>query len=685
MKTSFTTLDISCIVNEIRPLLVNAWINNIYEINDLLLLRFRKEGTTRELLIEPGKRVHITKYLRKKPRMPSNKIQAMRKHLKDKKILDIYQHELDRIIVLEIGLDMPFYKLVIELFGKGNYLVVDANNRVILARTYKRMRDRDILPGKEFVMPPSPPVNILNLTKKDLKSALEERPHTKLIKIMNNLLAIGPQYAEEVLHLASIPLKKKPVELEQDAVDKLYQAIEKFKSKMFNFEPEIVLDVDEKIDETTLKEKWDEIQEYIVDVVPHHVHAHEPFTCVKISSFNDAIDSYFSRIELETGKDLVSATENKEISRIEKRLKQLEDYLQKLENDVVNFKLKGDLIYKYFSEIEDLFTALKTARDKNIPWDEIITKLNEAKDRGVSSAQILKDLNHHSGTVTLILDDMEIIIPFTKDVATIANEFYSRSKKAKRKIPGAIDAINRTRAQLEELKTSLEKQSLVRKEQIILEKPPLRWYEKYRHFMTSRGKIVVAGFDSQSNEHLVKKYLTPVDKFFHTDVHGAAAVIVKTDGEDLSEKEIEEVACFAASYSSSWNEGQSATDVFYVDGDQVTFTPPHGQYLQKGSFIIVGKRDYYKNAPLQLHYYIEFGDRWAKIKVAPGTREITDKKIITLIPGEKDKNQVSKELKDLFVKMHDDDIDKQKIKAIPIEHFMRLIPGSSRILLEKND
>ncbi len=81
MKTSLSSLDIAALVAEIRPKTVDSWINNIYSIGDnLVILRFRKSSEAPfEIVFDLGKRFHATKYSRKKPTSPNNKILSLRK------------------------------------------------------------------------------------------------------------------------------------------------------------------------------------------------------------------------------------------------------------------------------------------------------------------------------------------------------------------------------------------------------------------------------------------------------------------------------------------------------------------------------------------------------------------------------------------------------------------------------
>ena len=56
------------------------------------------------------------------------------------------------------------------------------------------------------------------------------------------------------------------------------------------------------------------------------------------------------------------------------------------------------------------------------------------------------------------------------------------------------------------------------------------WFEKFRHFTTSDGFLVVAGKDTVSNEVLIKKYTKQEDVVFHAEITGSPFVVVKAEG-----------------------------------------------------------------------------------------------------------------------------------------------------------
>ena len=73
-------------------------------------------------------------------------------------------------------------------------------------------------------------------------------------------------------------------------------------------------------------------------------------------------------------------------------------------------------------------------------------------------------------------------------------------------------------------------------------------------------------------------------------------VIAKTGGKEISELGLKEIAQYAASYSKLWKYGFYEGECYCVVGEQVSKTPPSGEYIKKGSFMVRGKRKYFKAA-----------------------------------------------------------------------------------------
>ncbi len=229
---------------------------------------------------------------------------------------------------------------------------------------------------------------------------------------------------------------------------------------------------------------------------------------------------------------------------------------------------------------------------------------------------------------------VEIVLDARKSLNENAAAYFEKAKKAREKKTGLLAAIGDVEKKIEELKRKVgqEKQELEEKTRVVekvFEKK--EWFERFHYFRTDGGRLCIAGKDAKQNELLVKHHLEEGDLFFHADVQGAAATILK-DGLNASGEEKEQAAQWAACFSKAWKGGFSSVDVYAVPKDQVSKTPKSGEYLQTGSFIIAGKREWFKNTELKVAVGLA-GD--GKLVVVPNSLASTLDKKTEAAPGEK--------------------------------------------------
>ncbi len=670
MKTSLTSLDINCLVEELQHTIVGSWLNNIYSIGDkILILKFRKSSeNTFELIIEPGKRFHITKYVRDKPVSPTNKVSTMRKHIRGLPVDKFYQISLDRIIVFEIAFKDAHYKLIIELFGEGNYILVSPENKIIVAQRYRRMRDRDIHPGREFYLPPQSDKNIITLNEEEIKSEIY-KGEGKIVSLLNEVLGLGPLYSKDIILKAGIK-EKELSKLEDKDRERLLEEIQRIREIILSkkYQPTKYLDEGE-----------------IIEVTPIPLQRYSDLEAVPVESFNDAIDDFFTSNEEEPDFTETKEEVSGKLSKQEKILRDQIAHKEKLEEQEKIEKIKGDILYANFTIVDELLKTIIKARQTNVSWDEILQKLEVAKKKHIPAAEILHKIDPKSKKVWVELYDdntqtKQIIeLDFTLSITDNAKLFYDKSKKARRKIPGAIAAIERSKKLVEKAKT--EDQELVTKEitkKRVLKRPK-KWYEKF-HWFKCDDFIVIGGTDAKSNERILKTYLDDNDLFFHADVHGAPYVIVKNALGKISDECAREVANFALSYSSLWKDNKMIGDVYYVKPDQVSLSAPSGQFLPKGSVMIYGEKNYLKNVEIDHCLGLIIHADYAQVIGGP-TKIIsrTTERIVKIKPGDIPKGTLSKQIKQLFLELTPEE-DKYKTESLTTSEIMQFIPGDGKII-----
>jgi predicted ribosome quality control (RQC) complex YloA/Tae2 family protein len=190
---------------------------------------------------------------------------------------------------------------------------------------------------------------------------------------------------------------------------------------------------------------------------------------------------------------------------------------------------------------------------------------------------------------------MRVVLDLRKSVPDNAKGFYDRGKKARGKLEGMGKAIADSRRKLESAaEAAPEEPGLKRKVE-------RRWYEKFRWFHSSQGYLVIGGRDASTNELLLKKHLEGKDLVFHANVQGAPFFVVKNpEGAEVPAETRAEAAQAAASYSKAWAHGMGSADVYEVDPPQVSKTPPAGEYLPKGAFMVYGQKRWHKGVEVKV-------------------------------------------------------------------------------------
>jgi predicted ribosome quality control (RQC) complex YloA/Tae2 family protein len=82
-KKEFTSFDVAVAVHELKEAIANSRVNNIYQFNakTILLKLHKTDNPPLRLVMEAGRRIHLTAYALKPPHVPPAFCMALRKHL----------------------------------------------------------------------------------------------------------------------------------------------------------------------------------------------------------------------------------------------------------------------------------------------------------------------------------------------------------------------------------------------------------------------------------------------------------------------------------------------------------------------------------------------------------------------------------------------------------------------------
>ena len=581
-----SNVDIYTISNELNNLLSGARVDKSFQpTKDIVVMRFHVPGTGRvDLVMQCGSRIHISQYPLENPTTPPTFPMLLRKRIKGAHVESVKQHNFDRVVEIKVKKD-KYYTVIVELFDKGNIILLDDENNIILPLKRKHWSSRDISSKKEYLFPEERGINPITTTEEKFKQIFKETESDVVRTLAIN--GFGSLYAEEIIERANeieeIDKNTPNNELTNGQISNLYKG---FKNLFDNL-------TEEAIKPQIVKNGNKE------DVVPINLIKYDGFEKKYYASFNEACDEYYSKKVNTDIKSIKENAWNKKVNKFEKRLRLQKETLDNFNKTIDESQHKGEIIYSNYTTIENIINVVNQARSKDYSFKEIGKTLKNAKKEGMPEAQIYESIDK-LGVLTLKIDDTSLIIDPKLTIPENAENYYEKAKKAKRKTKGALIAIENTEKQLENIKSkkdSAMENIAIPKKRV---KKNLKWYEKLRWFVSSDGFLVVGGRDANSNESVVKKYLETNDIYLHADIHGATSTAIKLNGSKPNDNLLKESSEFAASFSSAWSKGFTYQDVFWVHPDQVTKTPESGEFLPKGSFVIRGHRNYIRSAKVKL-------------------------------------------------------------------------------------
>ena len=648
---AMSNVDIFTISDELNNLLTGARVDKSFQpTKDIVVMRFHVAGTGRvDLVMQCGSRIHTSKYPLENPTNPPTFPMLLRKRVKGAHVISVTQHNFDRVVEIKVKKD-KYYTIVVELFDKGNIILLDEDNNIILPLKRKHWSTRDISSKKEYVFPEERGINPITVSEEEFKDVFINTESDVVRTLAIN--GFGSLYAEEIIERANEKIevdKNTPnCELTDNQISALYNSLKDLFSLLQNeeYKPQIV--------------KKDRKE----DVVPLDLVKYENFKKEVYENFNEACDEFYSKKVNSDIKDIKEKAWNKKVNKFEKRLRLQEKTLDNFNKTIKSSQYKGEIIYSNYTTIENLTNVVNSAISKDYSFKEIGKILQKAKKDGMDEAQIFESIDK-MGVLTLRINDESITIDPKLSIPENAENYYEKSKKAKKKTKGALIAIENTKKQLEKIKAkkelAMENISIPKKR----EKKNLKWYEKLRWFITSDNTLVIGGRDAGTNEALVKKYLDNNDIYLHADIHGATSTVIKLGGKSLNDTILKESGEFAASFSSAWSKGFTTQDVFWVHPDQVSKTPEPGEFLAKGSFVIRGNRNYIRSARVKIA--IGIVDYEGK-RIMAGPVEALEahcENYVVLKPGYTKKEAIAKKI---LHKINEDDL-------ITLDDIIRVLPS----------
>ncbi|MFP4174730.1 MAG: ribosome rescue protein RqcH, partial [Halobacteriales archaeon] len=622
-----------------------------------------------DLFAEVGetKRMHLVEEPPDAPQRPPNLPMLMRKRLSGGDLVAVEQHGFDRVVRLVGERGDETYTVIVELFGDGNFVFLDGEGVVLRSLRTVRLKTRTVAGGEPYEYPPER-VDPSSLSYEEFVEEMGDSD-SDLVRTLASVLGFGGTYAEELCERAGVEGELGIEEADEGAYEAVYGEIEAlFESlETGDLEPRVVYEDGAPVDATPLP------------LVRHDDHETEAY-----ETFNEALDAYFDAVdeyeEEQDGGDDALDKQRRIVEQQERAIEEREDEEERLRE-------KAETLYENYGVVDELLSAVGGAREAGASWDDVEETLEEARDSGVRSAEIVDSIDRNNDLVYVSLDGYEIPLNPRDGVEANASALYEEAKEVAEKREATREALEDAREELETMREEREGDDEDGGDEN--KTPTLSprgddWYDRFRWFRTSDGFLVIGGRDADQNDEIYKKYTDPDDVFFHTEAPGGPVTVLKRSepdepkqGVEVPETSRKEAAGFAGIYSSVWDSGQGAAEVYSVPASNISKTPESGEYIEKGSVVVRGDRTYY-TVEMVAAVGMRLDDEAGVIGGPPSAVEPRCAYSVRLEPGRYSRNDTAKRVYRLFRDELDEGVVRRLTSVDEVRRF--LPPGGSRIV-----
>lgn len=611
-RAELSSLEIGILSAEIAEKIRNSRVANVYRMPDAsYLIRFTSEEGRRDLRIVPNKCLFLVEGVYEAHGELDEFARSLREFLKGLYFKDARPVEGERIISMVFGLREPIFSLVVELFPGGHIVLMDAKGIVKASHPSGMV-------GKQY-SPPEPRKTIIDPeVARDILCSVDG--NVKIGLALARDLGLGPKYSDEVLVRAGVASSLRVSSCVDDLLEKVLSALKSLMDDLGRTSPRIYAGDDLAVPAPFILKSLEELG----------------FRSEEVGSFNEAVwKSYESLPSI--SQDLAE----KEAERLEKELLDKRQLVSKLESESEKKRRLAETIFNNLSVIEEARLSVlaggSSSNVTNIDWDE--------------------------GTFMVKIGEEFIKLLIREPASRQASSLFNDAKMMRKGIENIKAEIEEIGRKLEEVKS--QKATLIVTPSVKASRKK-EWYENYRWSYTSGGRLVVAGKDAATNIKLLKKHLEDRDMVFHAEVKGSPVVILK-GGRDAAQEELEEAATFCAAYSRAWREGLSAVSVYMVPPEQVSFSPPPGTYLPRGSFIVKPPKTYFQ---VSLRLCIGLSEEPRRLIVGH-ERWVSSaaKTYLSLIPGNKSGEEIARTFVETVKERLGIELSREEV-----EEFKSLIP-----------
>lgn len=640
MKAAMSSFDLRAVALELDSF-AGAYVKKAYMPHyEQIVLRINpKEIDQFDLVLVRGARIYSSNRDRPMPMTPPPFAMVLRKHLKNARMTGVRQLGFDRVLCFDFDTKFGQYHLYVEVFRDGNIILTDEQDTIIQPLTHAAYAGRTLKKGVTYLPPPAA-MDPHQISQEDLENMFQSSDRD-LVSTLGGKVNLGGTHANAVCSLAGFDPN---IDTQKVDSKKIHDALQTLLNDLAESDAGyLLLKPDEEHSPSQLEkiskshspngDRDRFYEQFACEATPTILPSHEAFARVQFSSLSQAVDAWkgahdaMALARREAEKLDIAAPgrgHSTDVERLERRKAQQEKALEGFSKKIDKQQMLGHTIQNNWTHIESLLTQISAAIEqkgwsqvkkdsKTIPW---IVSLNPAERSFVT---VLPDQQGQPNgpQATLSLDET---------VHQNAQRHFEAARKQKDKTSGAVQALEDTVIQLQRAMKKEAKQQASGKLSKVKRSKRL-WFENHRWSMLSGGHLLIGGKDAKGNDAIVKKHLSGADMYLHADLHGAPScslratqgfaadqhkpahipedvpafrLVDKLGDERITDEKLQEAATLALCWSRAWAGGGAHGTVYSVKPAQVSKTAQTGEFVGKGSFIVRGQRQWFKDLEVEM-------------------------------------------------------------------------------------
>ncbi len=375
MQYQLSAFDIHFLIKEMKETLIDARADKIFQPSKKdFLFTFHVPSKGKHMLkIMLPNVMYITEFKEEMPMHPPQFCLFLRKHLSGGFLRDIRQFGFERVVDFVFQTKKGELHLIMEFFSKGNMVLAESNLNIRSLLETQNWKDRT-LRGNVVYDYPKREFNPLTMTLEDFSRCVENSDKESIVKTLALDLGLGGKYAEEICFRANIDKNKYYIDEEEKR--NIFETLEKFRSEPLC--PKVIYEGEEA-----------------KHIIPVDLQTLVEGKHQKFDTFNSALDNVFASAKIDSEMTKKLAPYEKEKKKIQSQIKQQEEHIKKLSEEVVENQKKGEVLYNNYTLIEPLINEMQDII-KNYSQKEIKNKLKDHK--------IIKEINFKDKKITVEID-----------------------------------------------------------------------------------------------------------------------------------------------------------------------------------------------------------------------------------------------------------------------------------------